>query len=100
MHMCVLLMLLYGVQIWLLFKKVITTLQVNQRKCRGRCSTSHEETNNIHGTMKLRDTTSTAMNSRWNWGGHVLRMDLKKYTYTVGTWPGWWNVRRQKEALL
>ena len=60
-------------------------IPLNEPKKNGAEDTQHQTKKPykepIHrGKKKPKDAASTEMNSRWNWGGNILRMDPKNWT--------------------
>ena len=48
------------------------------------------------------DVATAAASRKWNWEGHVARMDHQRWTHKVTMWDpriGWKNVGRQKNQM-
>lgn len=100
---CVLPVLTYGSQTWSLNGKTKHMIQVCQRKMERmilRVSLRDKIRNeDIRRTTGLKDAIDIAEGLKWQWGGHVARMQSTKWTYRATMWDprtGKRRVGRQK----
>ncbi|KAJ4437195.1 hypothetical protein ANN_17330 [Periplaneta americana] len=87
---CVLPVLLYGCQTWSLTSKQRRMLQTSQRSMERkilqlslRNKVRNEELRNRTG---MKDALIIAESLKWKWGGHVVRMDHRRWTHRLTLW--------------
>lgn len=96
---CLLPILTYGAQTWALTKKDILKLKTTQRKMER--SMLHlrliEKTTNkdLRNMTKIRDVIRHAKKLKWEWAGHVMRLDDGRWTREVTEWCPRQNTRRR-----
>lgn len=90
LQMCVIPVLIYGCQTWTYRKDQVAKLEICQRKMErkmlGLSLRDRIRNEELRIKSGLANTAKEARKTKWRWGGHVIRMEQERWTYTTTVW--------------
>lgn len=90
LKMCIYPAILYGCQTWSLTKKQLKRLDVTQyqmfRSILGIRKYEKISNQRINEVMQMKDLSKEATKMKWNWAGHVVRMDNNRWAKKLTEW--------------